>query len=146
MCGRPSAGKMVPTSTAGGRRKRIDALDRRHDMHANGTLHLTKECSQHKGQAGAFCTVTSSNFDAIPVGSVIVYAEAFTPDGGLDTDIVINTPNGDTANGHVVLDGATQTGTVPLAGGTGQLANLKADLVVGPLDPPNYSWDGPYSY
>ena len=59
---------------------------------------------------------------------------------------MINTPNGDVAYGHVVLDGATQTGTVTLAGGTGQLANLQADLVVAPLAAPNYSWDGPYSY
>ena len=58
---------------------------------------------------------------------------------------MINTPNGDVANGHVVLDGATVTGTVTLAGGTGQLANLKAYLVVAP-QAPNYSWDGPYSY
>ena len=112
----------------------------------SGTLHLTKECSEYTGEAGAFCTVTSSNVDAIPIGSVIVYAEADTADGGSDTDLVINTPNGDTAYGHVVLDGPTQTGTVTLAGGTGQLANLAADLVVAPLAAPSYSWDGPYSY
>jgi hypothetical protein len=46
----------------------------------------------------------------------------------------------------VVLDGATQTGTVTLAGGTGELAKLKADLVVALLAEPSYSWDGPYSY
>jgi predicted ester cyclase len=112
----------------------------------SGTLHLTKECSEYTGEAGSFCTVTSSNVDAIPIGSVIVYAEADTADGGSDTDLVINTPNGDTAYGHVVLDGPTQTGTVTLTGGTGQLANLAADLVVAPLAAPSYSWDGPYSY
>ena len=116
------------------------------DAPRSGTLHLTKECSEYTGEAGSFCTITSSNFDAIPIGSKVVYAEAATADGGLDTDLVINTPNGDTAYGHVVLDGATQTGTVTLAGGTGQLANLAADLVVAPLAAPNYSWDGPYSY
>src|SRR5262249_31312949 len=62
------------------------------------------------------------------------------------TDIVINTPNGDAAYGHVVLDGATETGKVTLAGGTGQLAKAAGDLAVAPLDKPNYSWDGPYSY
>src|SRR5215475_4163211 len=110
-----------------------------------GTLHVTKECSEYTGQAGSFCTIASSNVDAIPIGSKVVYAEAMSPEG-LDTDIVVNTPNGDTANGHVVLDGATMTGTVTLAGGTGELADLKADLVVAPLTEPNYSWDGPYSY
>ena len=112
----------------------------------NGTLHLTKECSEYTGEAGSFCTIASSNLDAIPAGSKVVYAEAPTATGGLDTDIVINAPSGDTANGHVVLDGPTQTGTVTLAGGTGELATLKADLVVAPLAEPSYSWDGPYSY
>ena len=109
-------------------------------------MHLIKECSEYTGEAGAFCTVTSSNFELIPIGSVIVYAEADTADGGSDTDLVINTPNGDIAIGHVVLDGPTQTGTVTLSGGTGALADLAADLVVAPLLAPNYSWDGPYSY
>ncbi|HYI25860.1 MAG TPA: hypothetical protein VD767_10655 [Thermomicrobiales bacterium] len=59
---------------------------------------------------------------------------------------MINTPNGDTANGHVVIDGATQIGTVTLSGGTGALANLTADLVGRPLPDPSCRWDGPYSY
>jgi hypothetical protein len=112
----------------------------------SGTLHVTKECSEYTGEAGSFCTIASSNFDAIPVGSKVVYTEAATATAGLDTDIVVNTPNGDTVYGHVVLDGATQTGTVTLTGGTGDLAKLKADLVVAPLAEPSYSWDGPYSY
>jgi hypothetical protein len=109
-------------------------------------LHLTKECSEYTGEAGSFCTIASSNCEAIPIGSKVVYAEAATAAGGLDTDIVINTPSGDTGYGHVVLDGATETGTVTLKGGTGQLAKLAGDLVVAPLAKPSYSWDGPYSY
>jgi hypothetical protein len=112
----------------------------------SGTLHLTKECSEYTGEAGSFCTIASSNFDAIPVGSKVVYAKAATDDGGLDTDIVVDTPDGDIAHGHVVLDAGTQTGTVTLAGGTGELAKLAADLVVAPLAEPSYSWQGPYSY
>ena len=112
----------------------------------SGTLSVTKECSEFTGEAGSFCTITSSNFDAIPVGSKVVYTDAATADGGLDTDIVVETPSGDAAHGHVVLDGATERGTVTLKGGTGELANLSAELAVAPLDQPNYSWDGPYSY
>jgi hypothetical protein len=112
----------------------------------SGTLHMTKECSKYTGKAGDFCTIASSNFDAIPASSKVVYIEAVTATGGLDTDIVINTPNGDAAYGHVVLDGKTETGTVTLKGGTGKLAKLAGDLKVAPLDIPNYSWDGPYSY
>ena len=114
-------------------------------MSTGGELHLTKECSEYTGEAGSFCTIASSNLDAIPIGSKVVYSEAATAAGGLDTDIVVTTPNGDTVKGHVVLDGATQTGTVTLAGGTGELAQLTADLVVAPLAEPTYSWDGSYS-
>ena len=110
-----------------------------------GTMHVTKECSEYTGEAGSFCTVASSDFDGIPVGSKVVYAEAATASGGLDTDIVVTTPDGDSINGYVVLDGSTQTGTVSLSGGTGELATLTADLVVAPLGEPNYSWDGSYS-
>jgi hypothetical protein len=110
------------------------------------TLYVTKECSDYTGEAGSFCTIASSNFDGIPIGSKVVYAKAATADGGLDTDIVVNTPNGDTAHGHVLLDGATQTGSVTLAGGTGKLEKIAADLVVVPLAEPSYSWEGPYSY
>ena len=115
-------------------------------MSTSETLRVTKECSEYTGEAGSFCTIASSNFDAIPIGSKVVYTKAATADGGLDTDIVINTPNGDAAYGHVVLDGATETGKVTLAGGTGKLAELAADLTVAPLAAPTYSWEGSYSY
>ena len=112
----------------------------------DGTLHVTKECSEYTGKAGSFCTITASNCDAIPIGSKVVYAKAEAADCGSDTDLVINTPNGDAGYGHVVIDAKTQTGTVTLKGGTGQLAKLAGDLKVAPLAAPNYSWDGPYSY
>ena len=54
----------------------------------SGTLHVTKECSEYTGEAGSFRTIASSNFDAIPVGSKVVYAEAAAATDGLDTDIV----------------------------------------------------------
>jgi hypothetical protein len=112
----------------------------------SGTLHLAKECSEYTGEAGSFCTIESSNLDTIPVGSKVVYAKAATAEGGLDTDIVVETPDGDIVHGHVVLDGATQTGSVTLSGGTGRLATLRADLVVAAIAEPSYTWDGPYSY
>ena len=111
-----------------------------------GVMHVTKECSEYTGEAGSFCTIDSSDFDGIPVGSKVVYAEPVNASGGLDTDIEVKTPGGDSINGHVVLDGATQTGTVTLAGGTGELAGLSAELVVAPMGEPSYSWDGSYSY
>ena len=110
-----------------------------------GTMHLEKECSEYTGAAGSFCTIVSSDLDAIPTGSKVIYREAATASGGLDSDISVETPDGDVANGHVVLDGATQTGTVTLRGGSGAFATLTADLEVAQVTGPTYRWDGPFS-
>ena len=40
------------------------------------SLHVTKECSEYGGVAGSFCTITSSNLNAIKPGSRVVYASA----------------------------------------------------------------------
>jgi hypothetical protein len=53
------------------------------------------------------------------------------------------TPDGGAIDGHVVLDGATQTGTVTLRGGAGALATLSADLEVARVSGVTYRWDGP---
>lgn len=45
-------------------------------MPRSGDLHVTKECSEDKGLAGDFCTITSSNLEGIEVGSKVVYANA----------------------------------------------------------------------
>jgi hypothetical protein len=111
----------------------------------SGTLQVTKECSQYFGAAGQFCTITSSNLKAIPVGSMVVYTDAFGATG-LDSDLVLYTRGGNSAFGHVVLDGATGTGTVTFSGGTGQFKTFVATVAVAPLGGVNYSWVGPYSY
>ena len=41
-----------------------------------GALHVTKECSQYQGQAGQFCTITSSNIPWIRAGMRVVYEDA----------------------------------------------------------------------
>jgi hypothetical protein len=117
----------------------------------SGILHLTKECSQYTGAAGSFCTVASSNLNAIKVGSRIVYAKADgdpTP-GVLDSDLVIDGPGNNTAFGHVVLaDAPGSSGPVTISGGTGVFTYFHADLVVTCELPPSVtcSWDGPYSF
>ena len=37
-------------------------------MARSGDLEVTKECSEYKGEAGDFCTITSSNLEEIEVG------------------------------------------------------------------------------
>lgn len=115
----------------------------------SGALHVTKECSQYNFQAGSFCTITSSNLNAIKVGSRVVYASAAgdpTP-GALASDLVIDGPGNNNAYGHVVLDLSTLTGVVTFSGGTGAFTHFHAGpIAVACPAFPDCSWDGPYSF
>jgi hypothetical protein len=111
----------------------------------SGQLHVTKECSQFTGLPGGFCTITSSNINAIKVGSRVVYASA--PGATtLDSDITIVRRGHSTAYGHVFLDFATGTGTVTLSGGAGEFRGFSATAIVTFTGGPNWAWDGTYSF
>jgi hypothetical protein len=114
----------------------------------SGALHVTKECSHYDGTAGSFCTITSSNINAIKPGSKVVYASAADfAHGVLDSDLVIDGPGNNNAFGHVVLDLSTSSGTVTLSGGTGEFTHFHAGpITVACPTLPNCSWDGPYSF
>ena len=118
-------------------------------LHRSGELHVTKNCSYYTGAAGSFCTITSSNLNAIKVCSRVVYTSAAgdpTP-GVLDSDLVIDGPGHNTAFGHVVLDLSTLSGVVTLSGGTGRFAHFHAGpIMVACPAFPDCSWDGPYSF
>jgi hypothetical protein len=115
----------------------------------SGALHVTKNCSQYTGAAGSFCTITSSNLNAIKVGSRVVYTSAIgdpTP-GLLDSDLVIDGPGNNSAFGHVVLNLSTLSGVVKLSGGTGKFTDFHAGpITVACPAFPDCSWDGPYSF
>jgi hypothetical protein len=114
----------------------------------SGALHVTKECSQYDGDAGDFCTITSSNINTIKPGSRIFYASAAgdpTP-GVLESDLVIDGPGNNNAYGHVVLDLLTGTGVVTLSGGTGEFRGFQASVDVSPLGGVNVAWHGTYSF
>jgi hypothetical protein len=106
-------------------------------------LHLTKECSEYTAQADSFCTITSSNVDAITVGSRVVYLQGAVG-GRLDSDIVLVVGPGDYALGHVTLDFATSTGEITISGGAGDFAKFRAHADVSALGGPDWAWDGSY--
>jgi hypothetical protein len=114
----------------------------------SGALHVTKECSQHDGGAGDFCTITSSNINAIKPGSRVVYASAAGDPvpGQLNSDLIIDGPGNNTANGHVVLDLSTGTGVVTFSGGTGQFRGFHSRVDVSSLGWPDFAWEGTYSF
>ena len=108
----------------------------------SGELHVTKECSQYFGQAGQFCTITSSNLNAIRPGTNVVYASAAGATS-LNSDLVLDGPGNNNANGHVTLNFLTATGAVSFSGGTGQYSGFHANVVVtyNPTDG-LWHWDG----
>ena len=116
----------------------------------NGELHVTKECRDYHGQAGEICTITSSNIDAIEVGSRVVYAQAadfgtFT----LDSDVVLDLPGpgNNLAFGHCHLNLVTGIGLCTFSGGTGKFTHFDASVDVSPpTDGVNWHWTGTYSF
>jgi hypothetical protein len=110
-----------------------------------GALHVTKECSQYKGTVGSFCTITSSNINAIDPGMRVVYLAV--PSGGfLDADIVLAFEHGSAAYGHVLLNRATRQGHITFAGGTGRFTWFHADAAVSLDSTGVWHWDGTYSF
>jgi hypothetical protein len=113
-----------------------------------GDLHVTKECSIYFGLAGQFCTITSSNLEAIPVGTRVIYEQAKVG-SVLETDITLDPPGlGDVAFGHVHLDLVAGLGVATLTGGTGKFAGFSASVAVTPQAGVyrGWHWDGTYRF
>lgn len=116
----------------------------------SGELHVTKECTEYRGLAGGFCTITSSNIAEIEAGSKVIYTSGLVPPT-LDTDLVLDTPGpgNNAAFGHVVLALGPGTGTVTFSGGTGKFTHFTASVVVtrvGAAALKTWAWDGTYSF
>jgi hypothetical protein len=112
----------------------------------SGDLHVTKECSSYVGQAGGYCTITSSNLEAIPVGSKVIYEHALDYPI-LDTDITLDPPGrGDVAFGHVHLDLRSGAGVAVITGGTGELTGFNATVAVAPQPGVAFGWQWAGTY
>jgi len=112
-------------------------------------LRVTKECSEWKGAAGDFCTITSSNLPRIKVGSRVYYDQpAGIPAGLLDSNVVLDAGNGNRAVGRCTLDLATGAGLCTFSDGTGRLSGFSARVRVSPPseDEPDWRWNGTYSF
>ena len=110
-------------------------------------FHATKDCSGFTGLVGAYCTIRSSNVEALKVGSKIFYVQV-AGKTALDSDTVIYVNRGSVATGHCFLRHATGVGLCTMSDGTGTLAGfrlrvrVKADASIPGL----YHWDGTYSF
>jgi hypothetical protein len=111
-------------------------------------LHVTKACPKYTGGAGEFCTITSSNFARIKVGSTVYYDQAANnPPGLLDSNIVLDAGNGNRAVGRCTLDLNTGVGLCTFSDGMGRFAGFNARVRVSPpTDGVNWHWDGTYGF
>ena len=120
----------------------------------SGAIHVTKKCPapEYSGQAGDFCTITSSNLGAIEVGSRVVYAQAadfLSSPPSLDSDVVLDLPGpgNNRAFGHCHLNFQTGFGLCTFSGGTGKFTSFHASVdVTPPEDGVNWGWTGTYSF
>ena len=58
-----------------------------------GTIHVIKDCTDYKGNAGDYCTIVSSNLPSIPPGSHVFYTQAAlsaNPDNPFATEYPIH--------------------------------------------------------
>ena len=139
----PAAFSLAPTGSG------TDTVSVSASVPRSGALHLLKDCSEYTGQAGAFCTITSSNVAEIEVGSRVFYAQAadFTT-ALLDSDVVLDPPGpgNNTAFGHCHVNLATGVGRCTFSGGTGKFTFFNASIdVAPPADGVTWHWDGTYS-
>jgi hypothetical protein len=103
----------------------------------------------------SYCTIIASNFDAIPVGTKIVYAstDGVPVSGWLNSNVVLAAGGRDAAFGHVDLNEMgppPHQGVVTFWGGTGNLTWFRAGPIAVVCSPVNHvptcSWDGPYTF
>jgi hypothetical protein len=104
---------------------------------------INKECSEFTGNVPSFCTITDSNFSAIPAGTKVLYwgPEISDPDY-TSSVVVINTGRGNRATGYCSLLGVV--GTCSFWEGTGTLRGFHAAFQVTYDGGPNYTWTGTY--
>jgi hypothetical protein len=110
-------------------------------------FHATKDCSGFTGLVGAYCTIRSSNVEALKVGSKIFYVQV-AGKTALDSDTVIYVKRGSVATGHCLLRFATGAGLCTISDGTGTLAGLRLRVRVTASSsiPKLWHWDGTYSF
>jgi len=112
-------------------------------------LHATKECSEYHGNAGEWCTISSSNVRSLPVGTKIFYTQPIgIPTGMLDSNVVLDAGNGNRAFGRCTTDLVTWIGLCTLSDGVGTLAGFHArlDVSLKSLDFGTFNLRGTYHF
>jgi hypothetical protein len=108
-------------------------------------LFLTKTCDTSFPEI-PICSVVTSDAGPIPTGTQAVYTvRVFNTI--LSANLVLTTPDGDTATGHCTLSLKTGLGTCTFAQGTGNLAGFHANADVSfDFASGVTTWDGTYHF
>ena len=96
---------------------------------AQKAFHATKDCAGFTGLVGAYCTIRSSNVEAIKPGAKIFYFQVASK-AALDSDMAIYAGPGTVATGHCLLHFVTGVGLCTISDGTGKLAGFRARVRV----------------
>jgi hypothetical protein len=111
------------------------------------TLTLVKDCSKFTGAVPSYCTVTTSNVAAIPVGSRIwYYGPVISSSVFLSSTIVINDGHHNTATGYCNLDARSGVGLCIVWKGTGTLTGFHAIVNVSVDQAGLWHYDGRYYF
>jgi hypothetical protein len=112
-----------------------------------GALHIAKDCSNYTGAAGDYCTIVSSNVDAIKPASRVYYLEALQGDS-YDGDVMLYAGRGNAAFGHCKVNYTASTGRCIFTGGVGRFRSFFADVAVSadPTNPAGALWNGTYIF
>jgi hypothetical protein len=114
---------------------------------ATKEFHATKDCSGFTGLVGGYCTIRSSNVNALKVGSKIFYVQE-AGRTAMDSDIVIYVKQGSVATGHCLLRFATGVGLCTISDGTGTLDGFRFRVRVTASSsiPKLWHLDGTYGF
>jgi hypothetical protein len=110
----------------------------------SGTLRVTKECSGYTGGAGSFCTITSSNLDAIEVNSTILYLQPEQLFTSLGSDVIVDLPG--PGNNKAFGNCSLAVGVCTFSGGTGKFTWFNARVDVTNTPDSLWHWNGTYSF
>jgi hypothetical protein len=110
----------------------------------SGILRVTKECSGYTGGAGSFCTITSSNLDAIEVNSRILYLQPEQLFTSLGSDVVVDLPG--PGNNKAFGNCSLAVGVCTFSGGTGKFTWFNARVDVTNTPDSLWHWNGTYSF
>jgi hypothetical protein len=116
---------------------------------APSPLHITKECSEFTGETPSFCTITSSDLAAIPVGAKVIYWGPVINDPNfMSSRVVLRAGHGTRAFGYcqTIASPAPEHGSCVFWKGTHALKGFHASVDVTYVSGADYKWDGTYLF